>query len=202
MTGYAQGNLRGIQGAGNEQLVAARALKHGFIVFFKLWSDTKYDMIIDCEGRLFRAQVKGSAGGTFGLSTVQRGGVQQPNRRPIHQYTRDDCDLIIGVDARTGECYVVPIDYAMAYGRPNLARADAQPFKERWDFIAGNAYLNVDECLKGMSIAELRNRVAAVMGSPAAPGLTHDQLKRVFYENCPRGPLRTPSPILASSGQP
>lgn len=201
MRGYAEGNLRGVQGAGNEQLVAARALKHGFIVFFKLWSDTKYDMIIDSDGRLFRAQVKGSQTGNFGLSTVQRGGVQQPKKKPIKQYTRDDCDLIIGVHAGTGECYVVPIDYAMAYGKPSLAVKDVGPFKERWDYIAGNVYLNVQECLDGLSVGELRNRLTEILPGAALPA-DANALKRLFYENCPSGPLKRPSPTLVSLGQP
>lgn len=197
MRRYAEGNLRGIQGAGNEQLVAARALKHGFVVFFKLWSDTKYDMIIDSDGRLFRAQVKGSQTGQFGLSTVQRGGVQRPNKKPVKQYTRDDCDLIIGVDSGTGECYVIPIDYAMAYGKNSISAKDAQPFKERWDFIAGNAYLNVQDCLDGLSVGELRNRLSQILPGPPPP-TDANELKRRFYENCPSGPLRRPSPILVS----
>ena len=68
------GNFGGIQGAGNEQLVAARALKHGFLVFFKEWSDAKYDMVIDCEGELFKAQVKGTTRGIAKFTTRLRGG--------------------------------------------------------------------------------------------------------------------------------
>lgn len=187
MTRYAEGNLRGIQGAGNEQLVAARALKHGFVVFFKLWSDTKYDMIIDSDNRLFRAQVKGSKTGTFGLSTVQRGGVQLPQKKPPRQYTRDDCDAIIGVHSGTGECYIIPIDYAMAFGKTSISAKDAMPFRERWDFIAGNSYLNVQECRDGLSVAELQNRLSRMLpGTPLPPDV--NKLRRLFYENCPSGP--------------
>jgi hypothetical protein len=54
-------------------------LKHGFIVFFKLWREAKYDMVIDCEGELFRVQIKGTKNQNVGFMTRGRGG-----ERPEH----------------------------------------------------------------------------------------------------------------------
>jgi len=159
-------------------------LKHGFITFFKLWPDTKYDMVIDCEGQLFRAQVKGSSTGTIAFTTVQRGGEAEEHRRPVHHYDRSDCDLIIGVDAGTGDCYIIPIDYAIATGRQSGSFRDLQNFRERWDFISGNNYLTVEECRNGVSHAELRNKVQE-MRRTLTPPADVNELRIVFYENCP-----------------
>jgi hypothetical protein len=183
MSGYRKGNFLGIQGAGNEQLVAARALKHGFIAFFKLWSDTKYDMVMECEGQLFRAQVKGTGEQSVPFTTRQRGGEAKEHRKPLHHYDRSDCDLIIGVDSENGECYIIPIDYVVATGKKSGKFRDLLNFKERWDFISGNNYLSVEECRKGLSFAEMQNRLNEMGETPPAD---HDKLREAFYEKCPR----------------
>lgn len=184
MSGYAKGNLGGIQGAGNEQLVAARALKHGFIAFFKLWSDTKYDMVIDCDGELFRTQIKGSQSGLIPFTTRQRGGVQKPKAKPVHFYTRQDCDLFIWVDSKSGDCYILPIDYVTATGKSSITAKSIPMFRERWDFIAGNKFLSVAECRKGIDPSTMRNRLSQFAPLLHPPTGT-DALRRMFYENCP-----------------
>jgi hypothetical protein len=185
------GNFRGIQGAGNEQLVAARALKHGFIVFFKLWSDAKYDMVIDCERILFRVQVKGTKTGHLTLSTIQRGGEDASHRRPNRNYTREDCDVVIGVDSNNGDCYILPIDYVMALGRSSANFSNLQNFRERWDFISGNHYLTIEQNRDGqLSVSELRNRVGQILPSQSLPS-DLNQLRMLFYSNCPRPAVAT-----------
>lgn len=182
MVGYLEGNLMGIQGAGNEQLVAARALKHGFIAFFKLWSDAKYDMVVDCGGQLFRAQIKGTSGGSVPFTTRQRGGEAKEHRKPLHHYDRSDCDLIIGVDSDTGDCYILPIDYVVARGDSSASFKKLKNFKERWDFIAGNEYLTVQECRDGLSFGEMRNKLSKMGVTPPSG---KDELSVTFYETCP-----------------
>jgi hypothetical protein len=184
MTGYAEGNFRGIQGAGNEQLVAARALKHGFIAFFKLWSDTKYDMVVDAEGVLFRVQIKGTSSESVAFKAPQRGGVQQPKKKPPRFYTREDCDVIVGVNALNGDCYVVPIDYATATGKASANFDDLENFRERWDFLSGNDYLSVEECRNGIGRSILRNRLAKILPKETLPS-DLNELRVMFYENCP-----------------
>ena len=181
---YAQGNLRGIQGAGNEQLVAARALKHGFIVFFRMWSDTKYDMVIECENELFRVQVKGTQGNTIGVVGGLRGGIQRPANKP-YRYTRDDCDIIIAVDSNTGDCFVFPIDYIIALNKTTVNLNQSRAFLERWDYIAGNSYLDISQCRNGIGLAQLQNKVRTIL--PSAPSSSDlNELRKTFYTNCPK----------------
>jgi hypothetical protein len=182
LSNYLNGNLIGVQGAGNEQLVAARALKHGFPVFFKLWSDTKYDMVIECENILFRVQVKASKGG-FPFKARQRGGVQNPEKKPPRNYTRDDCDIMVGVDSTSGDCYIFPIDFATSYG-DNISKKEAKPFLERWDYIKGNKFLTVAQCRDGLAPADLQNKLRTIMPGEVLPSDTKD-LRILFYKNCP-----------------
>jgi hypothetical protein len=178
------GNFNGIQGAGNEQLVAARLLKHGFVVFFKLWGDTKYDMVIDCEGYLFRAQVKGTRKSLVKFTTRLRGGEAKEHRKPTRFYTRDDCDLVIGVDSENGDCYVVPVVYSLAKGKVLIDFKDLQNFKERWDFISGNDYLSTEQNLKGIGHGELQNKLRQILPDASIPS-EDNKLITMFYENCP-----------------
>jgi hypothetical protein len=184
LSAYAKGNLRGIQGAGNEQLVAARALKHGFIVFFKMWSDTKYDMVMDCEGELFRVQIKGTQTGVISLTGGLRGGIQKPISKERY-YTRDDCDIIIGVDANNGNCYVLPIDYATALGKKSVRLNEISKFLERWDYITGNKYLTTAQCRTTIPDSELRNMLRQILSTAKLPADTNE-LRKLFYENCPQ----------------
>ncbi len=185
LTTYQTGNLLGVQGAGNEQLVAARALKHGFLVFFKLWSDTKYDMVIESEDILFRVQVKASSVGSFPFMARQRGGVQQPKKKPPRYYTRKDCDLLVGVDSTTGDCYVFPIDYVTAYGKKSISKRESQPFLERWDYVKGNRYLSTTQCRDGKSQADLRNDLTQILPPGTTIPSDINSLRKLFYENCP-----------------
>lgn len=183
MRRYKEGNLRGIQGAGNEQLVAARALKHGFIAFFKLWSDTKYDMVVECEQELFRIQIKGTQTGSVSFEGGQRGGIQRPISK-IRHYTREDCDTIVGVDANTGDCYVFPIDYVEAVDSPSVNLKKMQAFRERWDYLTGNDYLTVSQAKNGLSRADLTSNLHRLHPNKPLP-TELDELRKMFYESCP-----------------
>jgi len=180
---YAQGNLRGIQGAGNEQLVASRALKHGFIVFLRIWSDAKYDMVIECEGELFRVQVKGTQNMTISASGGQRGGIQRPISK-IRRYTRNDCDVIVGVDSNTGDCYVFPIDYITSLDKSNVKLTPE--FLERWDYITGNAFLSINQAKDGLSPADLQNNLRKILPQGTRLPTKLEEMKKLFYEKCPK----------------
>jgi hypothetical protein len=180
-----KGNFSGIQGAGNEQLVAARLLKHGFVVLFKLWGDTKYDMVIDCEGHLFRAQVKGTTRKQVKFCTRLRGGEAKEHVKPVKFYTRNDCDLVIGVDSENGDCYVVPVDYSVALRKEIVHFKHLQNFKERWDFISGNDYLSSEEIIRGIGRGELQNKLREILPVGTAIPSDDNELILMFYESCP-----------------
>jgi hypothetical protein len=180
-----KGNFSGIQGAGNEQLVAARLLKHGFVVLFKLWGDTKYDMVIDCEGHLFRAQVKGTTRSQVKFCTRLRGGEAKEHVKPVKFYTRNDCDLVIGVDSENGDCYVVPVDYSVALRKEIVHFKHLQNFKERWDFISGNDYLSSEEIIRGIGRGEIQNKLREILPPGTTIPSDDNELILMFYENCP-----------------
>ncbi len=165
--------------------MAARALKHGLIVFFKLWPDIKYDMVIDCGGELFRVQVKGSQTGVISPTSGQRAGIQIKKQvSKERMLTRDDCDAIIGINANNGDCYVFPIDYVTALGKKSIAFKNTEAFLERWDYIVGNHYLSTAQNRKGIEKSEVQNKLKAILPSGTLPPGT-DELRKLFYENCP-----------------
>ncbi len=48
---------------------------------------------------------------TLNFTGGYRSGVQIDRNAPkrAYKYTKKDCDLILGIDTRTSECYIIPI---------------------------------------------------------------------------------------------
>lgn len=189
LPGYRKGNLRGIQGSGNELLVMGRALKHGFIVFFKAWPDTNYDIVLDYNGILFRVEVKGSKGNAL---NVTRGGRAGQQIRPEHResrvriVSRRDCDILIGVNANTGDRYVLPVDYITLRNQKSISFNQLMPFLERWDWILGNDIVITQECKNGLIGAskERSEQIIKAIGSSKSVKSVQD-----IYEQCPASNL-------------
>ena len=140
MPGYKKGNLRGIQGTANEMLAVSRAMKHGLVVFFKAWPDTNYDLVIDYNSKLYRVEVKGTGSGRLSLARGWRAG-KQINRKAksrSRKIDKRDCDVLIGVDANTGDCYIVPIGRVSKIPGKTVSLKTLVPFKEKWDFLTKN----------------------------------------------------------------
>lgn len=191
LPGYLPGNLRGIQGTGNEMLAVARALKHGFIVFFKAWPDTNYDLVIDHKGHLFRVEVKGSQGRSLNLTRGQRRGKQIDRnvKSRERKVSRVDCDIVIGVDAKDGGCYIIPIDYAQHCLGKNPTFKSLSIFKDRWDFIHGNSFLDPAACRNGLlelSSSQLRGLCSKIRHRRSFPAYSKKQLVRFIYEHVVR----------------
>lgn len=137
MPGYKKGNLRGIQGTGNEMLAVSRAMKHGLIVFFKAWPDTNYDLVIDNNSRRYRVEVKGTGGDRLSLTRGWRAG-KQISRKAASRTRKigaRDCDVLIGVNSQNGDCYIVPIKHVAKIPGKTVSLKTLTPFKEKWDFF-------------------------------------------------------------------
>ena len=137
MPGYKKGNLRGIQGTGNEMLAVSRAMKHGLIVFFKAWPDTNYDLVIDNKSSLYRVEVKGTGGDRLSLTRGWRAG-KQISRKAVsraRKIDKRDCDILIGVNSKNGDCYIVPIKQVAKIPGRTVSLKTLEPFKEQWDFF-------------------------------------------------------------------
>ncbi len=191
LPGYLEGNLRGIQGTGNEMVAVARALKHGFIVFFKAWPDTNYDLVIDHGGILFRVEVKGSRGTSLNLTRGQRRGKQIDPNAPSRErkVSRTDCDIVIGVDANNGDCYILPIDYAEHCLGKNPTFKSIERFRERWDFIHGNKMLDTESCRRGLWAYSKKDLLEICRGVHSVESLNASsqlRLMAVAYENAPK----------------
>ncbi|OIO39183.1 MAG: hypothetical protein AUJ71_01260 [Candidatus Omnitrophica bacterium CG1_02_49_16] len=50
-----------------------------------------------------------------------------------------DCDVLIGVDAKNGDCYIVPIGYVSKISGKTVSLKNLEPYKEKWSFFASYA---------------------------------------------------------------
>ncbi|NQU99247.1 MAG: hypothetical protein HQ538_00785 [Parcubacteria group bacterium] len=84
--------------------------------------------------------MKGTSGGSVGFTGGGRSG-QQINRevaQRTYKYSPDDCDIILVVDGRNGDCYIIPIDDIQSMGNSKSLNR-LQEYKENWDILKGLA---------------------------------------------------------------
>lgn len=138
ITGIPQGNYRTINGNADELIGIGRCIKAGFACSNVSITNGKYDAVIDLGGnsKLIRVQIKGSSNGTISLRGGGRSGQQISRAVPQrnYKYTKDDCDLILGVDSNNGECYLVPIEKTTAMGS-TVSFSKLQEYKENWNIL-------------------------------------------------------------------
>ena len=159
----ANGTWRSLNGAAAESLVIGWALAAGFILFVKAWRDTKYDAVLDHEGRLYRLEIKFcSDGKLLNVTNGGRSGKQinraAPSRRKI--VSTQDCDVLVGVQLGTGRCWIIPVEVIEILGRQQLNPYGLENFEEAWElFIIAEKYLGKDgmrTCLRKWNKKDLR----------------------------------------------
>lgn len=137
-TGISLGEFRTVNGNADELIAIGRCIKAGFACSKVEITNGKYDAVIDLGhgGQLIRVQIKGTSNGILGFEGGGRSG-QQINRAVAQRnyiYTKDDCDLILGLDSNNGDCYLIPIENVQSMGRTKNLR-NLSEFKENWDIL-------------------------------------------------------------------
>jgi len=135
ITNIEDGIFRSVNGNADEMIGVGRCMKAGFPCSRVDVTNGRYDAIVDVgNGTLLRIQVKGTSRGSVSFMGGGRSG-QQINRavsQRTYKYTSNDCDVILAVDGRNGDCYIIPINDISAFGG-SKALSRLQLYKENWD---------------------------------------------------------------------
>ncbi len=137
VTGIDDGIFRTINGNSDEMIGVGRCMKAGFPCSRVDITNGRYDAIVDVDGRkLLRIQVKGSGTGSISFVGGGRSGkqVNRAVKQRTYKYSQKDCDLILVVDSKNGDCYIIPVADIQQWGTSkSLSRL--QEYKENWELL-------------------------------------------------------------------
>lgn len=137
ITNIDDGIFRTINGNSDEMIAIGRCMKAGFPCSRVDITNGRYDAIVDVNGiKLLRIQIKGTSTGNLSFTGGGRSG-QQINRdvaQRTYKYTKEDCDLILGIDGKNGDCYIIPVEDLERWGNTK-ALSRLQDYKENWDVL-------------------------------------------------------------------
>jgi len=137
ITGIEGGIFRSVNGNSDEMIGVGRCMKAGFPCSRVDVTNAKYDAIVDVgNGKLLRIQIKGTSGGSVSFTGGGRSG-QQINRSVAsrtYKYSKRDIDLILAVDGRNGDCYIIPVEDIEKWGNTKTLVA-LQDYKENWEIL-------------------------------------------------------------------
>lgn len=137
VTNIEAGKFRTINGNADELIGIGRVIKAGFSCSKVEITNGRYDAVIDLgHGDLLRVQIKGSSDGNLALTGGGRSG-EQINRdikQRIYKYSKEDCDLILGVDSNTGDCYLLPIEDVSQFGSV-VKFTRLEKYRENWELL-------------------------------------------------------------------
>jgi hypothetical protein len=138
LTKIDSGIFRSINGNADEMIGVGRCMKAGFPCSRVDVTNAKYDAIVDVGEikRLLRIQIKGTGSGSIDFTGGGRSG-QQISRSVAsrsYKYTSNDCDVILGVNGKNGDCYIIPVDDIQAWGTTK-AISKLGNYKENWDLL-------------------------------------------------------------------
>ncbi|CAN5158602.1 hypothetical protein BH11PAT3_BH11PAT3_1730 [soil metagenome] len=137
ITGIDEGIFRSVNGNSDEMIGVGRCMKAGFPCSRVDVTNAKYDAIVDIgNSKLLRIQIKGTSGGSVSFTGGGRSG-QQISRivaQRTYKYSKTDVDIILAVDGRNGECYIIPIEATDKWGNTKALSA-LQEYKENWEIL-------------------------------------------------------------------
>src|SRR5690606_36579908 len=106
------GIMLGNAGDSAQFLFLARAILLGFNCSNVYVRSSRYDAIIDINGRLLRVQVKGVSKKSVSFRDRDRGGqgIDFTHENNVgKRITSKECDLYVAVDKQFGTCYLIPV---------------------------------------------------------------------------------------------
>jgi hypothetical protein len=125
-----------------EFIFIARAILAGFNCSSVDVRSSRYDAIVDFNGKLLRVQVKGiSSGNNISFKDRDRGGqgIDHTHERNIgKRITSKDCDVYVAVDKQVGICYIIPMswsDQLTDEEAKTVKLTEVLEYKENWDII-------------------------------------------------------------------
>ena len=137
LTGINDGIFRTINGNSDEMIGVGRCMKAGFPCSRADVTNGRYDAIIDVgNNKLLRVQIKGTSGGSVSFTGGGRSGKQisREVKQRTYKYSPNDCDIILVVDGRSGECYIIPIKDVQKMSTSN-SLDKLKAYRENWDLL-------------------------------------------------------------------
>ena len=137
LTNINDGIFRTINGNSDEMIGVGRCMKAGFPCSRADVTNGRYDAIIDVgNNKLLRVQIKGTSGGSVSFMGGGRSGQQisREVKQRTYKYSPNDCDIILVVDGRSGECYIIPIKDIQKMGS-SKSLDKLEYYKENWDIL-------------------------------------------------------------------
>ena len=138
LTNIENGIFRTMNGNADEMIAIGRVIKAGFPCSRVDVTNAKYDAIVDIGGcrKLLRIQIKGTGGNSINFTGGYRSGQQISREAPsrAYKYTDNDCDLIIGIDTKNGDCYIIPIEDIKTWGN-SKSLSKLFKYKENWQIL-------------------------------------------------------------------
>lgn len=130
------------EGDSAQFLFLARAVLAGYTCSNVDVRSSRYDAIIDYEGKLLKVQIKGISGNSISLKDRDRGGSGNDTSNPRNKgktISSKEIDLYVAVDKQFGICYIIPakdIDVWAASGKLTRQVSTLTAYKENWENIA------------------------------------------------------------------
>lgn len=136
LVGIEDGIYRSMEGNADEMIVVGKLIKMGFNCSRVDVTSSKYDAVIDKNGKLLRIQIKATNTGSLDLTSGGRSGQQISREAPsrVKKLTEKDCDIFIGVLKESAICYVIPATDLKNFGN-NATLKNLAKYKENWNNI-------------------------------------------------------------------
>lgn len=119
-------------------LFLARAILAGYNCSNVDVRSSRYDAVIDQQGKLFRVQIKGISDNSISFKDRDRGGRgidTQNERNKGKRITSKDCDIYVAVDKQVGICYIIPISKVEEWNTDSISVTKAEEYKENWKIL-------------------------------------------------------------------
>jgi hypothetical protein len=136
LLGISDGIYRSMEGNADEMIIVGKLIKMGFNCSRVDVTNSKYDAVIDRDGKLLRVQIKATGTNILDLTCGGRAGQQINRDVPSRQrkLTEEDCDILIGSSKDSAICYVIPAIDLKKFGN-SISLSNLSFYKEKWDNI-------------------------------------------------------------------
>lgn len=125
-----------------QYLFLARCILAGYNASNVDVRSSRYDAIVDFEGKLIKVQIKGISGNTISFQDRPRGGkgIDHKNARNIgKRITSADCDVYAAVDKQIGIIYLIPMkefaDKLTDDKAKTVKISKVEKYKENWSIL-------------------------------------------------------------------
>ena len=133
-----EGIYRTVEGNADEIIAIGRIVKAGFSCSRVDITNSRYDAVVESgkPGNILRIQIKGIGGNSFNFTGGGRSGrqIDRTVTQKVRKYTKDDCDLMVGITKDKGELYIIPIEDIEKMGKSRSLKK-LEYYRENWDIL-------------------------------------------------------------------